>query len=94
MSVEKYHHVLNETQATAGQDKGTHGVFIQNVKTSHYSWNSATIDGTYIIRSVAAIGQEFRFPLDIGLLQTPTNLNQGNYGLYEYIRHISNNYQF
>ena len=85
MSVEKYHHALNETQATAGQDKGTHGVFIQNVKTSHYSWNSATIDGTYIIRSVAAIGQEFRFPLDIGLLQTPTNLNQGNYGMYEYL---------
>ena len=33
MSVEKCHHFLNKTQATAGHDKGTHAIFLQNVKT-------------------------------------------------------------
>ena len=31
---EKYHQVLNKTQAIAGQDHGIHDTFIQNAKTS------------------------------------------------------------
>ena len=60
-SVEKYHRFLNKTQAISGQDRGTHDVFIQNAKTSQYAWNSASIDGIYIIIIVAAVGQELCF---------------------------------
>ena len=33
-SVERYHRFLNKTQAIAGNDRGTHKVYIQNAKTS------------------------------------------------------------
>ena len=55
--VEKYHHFLNKTHAIAGQDRGTHYIFLHNVKTSEYNQNSAPIDGTYILRSVADVGK-------------------------------------
>ena len=67
-SVERYHRFLNKTQTISGQDRGTHEVFHQNIKTSQYAWNSAPIDDTDIPRCVAAVGREFRFPLDIELL--------------------------
>jgi hypothetical protein len=57
--VERYHRFLNKTQTIAGQDRGTHQVFTKNAKTSQYAWNSALIDGTDIIRSMAAVGREF-----------------------------------
>ena len=56
MSVEKYHCFLNKTQAISGQDRGIHDIFLQNSKTSQYAWNGTPIDGTDILRSVAAVG--------------------------------------
>ena len=85
MIVKKYHCFLNKTQEIAGQDRGTHGVFLHNAKTSQYAWNSVPINGTYILRSVPAVSCEFCFLVDVEILQTPTNLNQGNYGMYEYL---------
>ena len=85
LSVERYHRFLNKTQAIAGQDRGTHEVFQQNAKTSQYAWNSAPIDDTDVMRSVAAIGREFRFPLDIEFLGTPTLNDDSNSGLYNYL---------
>ena len=85
---------LNKTQSIAGQDRGTHEIFLQNAKTSQYACNSAPIDGTDILRSVAAVGRKFRFLLNVELLQTLTTLNQGNYSMYEYLWHIFNNSQF
>ena len=94
MSVEKYHCFLKKTLVMSGQYRGTHEVFLQNLKTSQYSWNSAPIDRIYILRIFAAAGCEFRFPLDVKLLQTPKNLNQGNSDMYEYIWNVSNKTQF
>ena len=37
MSVEKYHRFINKMQATTGQDRGTHDVFLQNLKTYKYT---------------------------------------------------------
>ena len=70
-SIEKYHRFINKMQATAVQDRGTYAVFLQNEKTSQYAWNSTTINGTYILRIFSVIGWEFRFLLDIELLQNP-----------------------
>ena len=94
MSVEKYHHFLNKTQTISYQDRGMHDVFLQNKKSSQYAPNSTPIDGTDILISVAAVGREFRVLLDVELLKTPTTLKQGNSGLYEYLRHVSNKSHF
>ena len=71
-----------------------HDVFLQNAKTSDYACNIIPIDSTYILRSVTAVSWEFRFLLDIKIIQTPTTLDQGDSGMYEYIRHVWNNSQF
>jgi hypothetical protein len=34
-------------------------------------WNSGPIDGTDILRSVAAVGRPFQFPIDISLQLPP-----------------------
>ena len=61
----KYHHFLNTTQKIRGNDRGTHDVIIQNIKTSTYTWNSARIDGTDIFRSFVVVRKEFRSTLDL-----------------------------
>ena len=66
---------------------------MHNAKTSQYAWNSAPIDGTDILRSVAAIGLQLSFLLEAELIRTDTTLNQGNSDLYEYLWHICNNFQ-
>ena len=69
-------------------------MFHQNVRTSQYAWNSAPIDDTDIPRCVVAIGREFRFPLDIELLEQP-NLNEKDNGaLFHYLRNVTCNSKF
>ena len=65
--MECYHRFLKKTQSICSNDGGTHNVFIKNTKTSPYTWNSADIDGTDVIRSMATVGREFRFLLDVEL---------------------------
>ena len=93
-SVERYHRFLNKTQAIAGNDRGTHDVYIQNAKTSQYAWNSAPIDGTDITRSMAAIGRNFRFPLDVELSPTPILNTDTNNTLFQYLRDVSTDSTF
>ena len=57
MSIEKYHRFLKKTQAILGQDRGAHELFLKNAKTSQYAWNSAPIDGTDILKKIAAVGR-------------------------------------
>ena len=92
-SVERFHRFLNKTQTIAGASVGTHCIFRRNAKLSAYAWNSAPIDDTDIVRSIPAIGREFRFPLDTKLCDKPT-INIGNSGLYEYLREVSTDSQF
>ena len=93
-SVERYHRFLNKTQAIAGNDRGTHDVYIQNAKTSQYAWNSAPIDGTDVVRSMAAVGRTFRFPLDIDLSPTPILNTETNSTLFHYLRDVSTDSTF
>ena len=62
--VKKYHWFLTKTQAISGQGCGSHGIFIQNSKTYQYMCNRSSIDDTNVMHIVAAVGREFRFPLD------------------------------
>ena len=88
-SVERYHRFLNKTQAIAGNDRGTHAVYIQNSKTSQYAWNCALIDNTDICRSMASIGRTFRFPLDVELSPTTLLNNECNSTLFNYLWGVS-----
>ena len=56
---------MNKTRAIEGQDHGSNDAFIVNAKTSQYAWNSAPINDTHKMSSVAAVGREFIYPLDM-----------------------------
>ena len=89
--MEKYHRFLNKTQTISSQDRGTNDVFYQNTKTSQYSWNIAPIDDTDIPRCVAATGREFRFSLDVELIEQPSLNERDNSALFHYLRDVSCN---
>ena len=93
-SIERYHRYLNKTQAIAGNDRCTNTVIIQNSKTSQYAWNSAPIDNTDITRSMAAVGREFRFPLDVDLSPTPALNNCKNSGMFQYLCNVGSDAVF
>ena len=46
------------------------------------------------MRSVAAVGREFRFPLDMELLPTPTLNPDNNKMLFNYLRDVYKHSQF
>ena len=94
LSVERYHRYLNKTQTIVGNDRGTHQTFLQNCKITQYGWNSAPIDDTDIPRSMAAVGREFRFPLDVKMCPDPPLSDGTNTPLHEYVRTASNTAQF
>ena len=93
-SVENCHRFLNKTQAISGQDRVSRDVFIINAKTSQYTCNIAPINDTNVMRSVAAVGREFIFPLDTELLSTPTLNPDNNLVLFKYLQEMSTNSQF
>ena len=93
-SCERYHRFLNKTQTINGGNRGTHTGFAQNAKTSQYAWNSAPIDNTDVTRSMAAVGREFRFPLDVDLSVVPPMNDSSNSALYSYLRNVSNDFKF
>ena len=86
--MERYHQFLNKTQAVSGNNCGTNQVFIYNAKTPQCAWNSSAIDETDIQRSLAVVGREFRFPLDVELSPSPTLNDNTNSELYNYIRGV------
>ena len=94
LSVERYHRYLNKTQTIVGNDRGTHHTFLQNCKVTQYGWNSAPIDDTDIPRSIAALGREFRFPLDVEMCPDPPLSDGTNTSIHEYVRTAGNTAQF
>ena len=47
-----------------------------------------------MVRSIAAVGREFRFPMDTELLTTPTWNTDNNQALFKYLQDVSKNSQF
>ena len=64
-------------------------MFARNAKVSQYAWNSAAIDNTDITRSMAAVGRDFRFPLDVEMMPSPTLNSPENANLFQYLRDVS-----
>ena len=86
---ERYHRFLNKVQTIEGNCIGNNTNFMRIAKTTQYAWNSAPIDNTDIARSMAAVGRDFRFPLDVKLSKLPTLNDPNNNALYNYLRDVS-----
>jgi hypothetical protein len=72
LCVERFHVFLNKTLRVATNDRDNiKGVYIPAIALAGFAWNSAPIDGTYIVRSVPAVGREFKFPFDFEYVQSP-----------------------
>ena len=67
LSVEHFHHSLNKNVTIVAEERGITNIFIPAGITAGYAWNSTSIDGTDILRSIPAIGRDVKFPLDINL---------------------------
>ena len=65
--VEKFHRFINKAIIIVAEDRRTNDIFVAASVVAGCVWNSFPIDGTDILRSIPAIGQELRFPLDIDL---------------------------
>ena len=61
---ERFHRYLNKIQRKHAADCETFQDFMFVTIFAVYAWNSAPVDGTNIVRSYAAIGREFPFPID------------------------------
>ena len=94
LGVERFHRFVNKVETIDGNDRGSHDGFIRTAKTAQYAWNSAPIDGTDVVRSLAAVGRVFRFPLDVDLSPTPTLNDTTNSNLFSYLRESSDESQF
>ena len=63
----RFHKVFNKVQKINTAEYSNFFLWLQGVLFAAYAWNTTPADGTDIPRSVAAIGREFPFPIDIGL---------------------------
>ena len=61
---ERFHRYLNKVQRIHAADCETFQDFMFGTIFAVYAWNSAPVDGTNIVRSYAAMGREFPFPID------------------------------
>ena len=67
---ERFHRLLNKVQAVNTADFGNFFLWLQGTVFATYAWNATPSDGTNIPRSVAAIGREFPFPIEVSLHQS------------------------
>ena len=88
-SMERYIRFLNKTKEITGNDRGTHSIFARNTKVLQNDRNIATINETDISRIMAAVGRDFRFPLNVDLLSTLTLNDIDNEKLFLYLRDVS-----
>jgi len=88
LSVERFFRVLNKSVTIAAADRNIapRHVFVQAAGCTAYAWNSSPIDGTDILRCVAALGREFKFPLDIELMAAPTMVHGDTAHVHNYLR--------
>ena len=61
---ERFHRYLNKIQKIHAINCETFQDFMFGTIFAVYAWNAAPVDGTNIVRSYAAIGREFPFPID------------------------------
>jgi hypothetical protein len=94
VGIDHFHRFLNKAVAIAANDLGTNTVFVKAAHTAPYAWNSSSIDGTDIVRSVPAVGRPFRFPFDLSLWPTPTRTSNQASDVHAFLRIAAPTTQF
>jgi hypothetical protein len=88
LSVERFFRTLNKAVTIACENRAAppSHMFPAVAQTTAYAWNASAIDGTDIIRSVAAVGRVFQFPFDISLSDPPEPVLGDLEHLHDYLR--------
>ncbi len=93
VSVERFFRYLNKAVTIASSDRGTPLVWVEASMIATYAWNCSPIDGTDVVRSVPAMGREFKFPFDFAVdaasAATPAPLLDPSTSVLDYIKHTS-----
>jgi hypothetical protein len=88
-SIERYFHFLNKAVTIATIDRDDRTVWVPAANTTGYAWNSGPIHGTDILRSAAAVGHPFLFPIDISLQLPPALCSDNATAITQYLTFIS-----
>ena len=94
LSVEHFHRFLNKSVTIAAEDRGTTDIVVPAEIVAGYTWNSAPIDGTDILRSIPAIGREQHFPLAINLNAAPKLIQNNAQAVLDYFKLTDANRHF
>ena len=94
LTVEHFHRFLNKAVTIVIEDRQSNDVFVPPGIAAGYAWNSASIDGTDILRSTVAIDREFRFPIDINLSALPQLTQNNSQSTIDYLRLTDSNRRF
>jgi hypothetical protein len=93
--VERFHSFLNKAVTLATHDRDNIAeVYIPASALACYTWNSSPIDGTDIVRSVPAVGREFRFPFDFEYVPIPTMTDDSAGAVHRYLSIAGSNGTF
>ena len=71
---ERFHRYLNKVEAIHAADAQSHNEWELGACFACYAWNASPVDGTDVMRSVAAKFREFPFPLDIAEPEQPIKI--------------------
>ena len=77
LTVENFNRFLNKSVTIAAEERDTNNIFVPVGIAASYTWKSAPIDSTDILRSIPAIDRELHFFLDISL-NALSKLTQNN----------------
>ena len=94
LSVEHFYRFLNKSVTIAAEDRETNDIFIPVSIVLAYTWISAPIDGTEIIRSVPNIGRTLHFPLDINLNAVPKLVQNNAQATLDYLNFTNSHRHF
>jgi hypothetical protein len=64
MLVERVNHYISKGLKIMSNERKSIQVALKTILLLIYAWNSCPVPGTYILRSLVAVGQEFAFPID------------------------------
>ena len=86
IQVERFHRFLNKVEQIHTAECATMDDWLKGVAFATYAWNAAPVDGTDVVRSYAATGREFPFPVEIAAeATTPTNSNSSGHEVLKYV---------
>ena len=86
LSVENFHRFSNSCVTIPAEERGTTSIFVPAGIAAGYAWTSTPIYRTHILRSILAIGQELKFPLDINLNAMPKLIQNNANAALEYLK--------